>query len=956
MEKLMQFCRIGTKPNSDGKLDSCTLVATREGKSHIKQCKKLMKLCGMPEGGRLQPLDWKLVLKERKGILEDNGLLSTARAWERVSESLYRENWIEEERKKRGRVLTYVYYKNISCERPPPYNGGSEPCGKCNGRHFVNGQCVKCNSSQNGGSEPCGKCNGRHFVNGQCVKCNSSQNGGSEPCGKCNGRHFVNGQCVKCDSSQNGGPEPGAKCNGSHLVGGKYNSDSSHLGGGKYNSDGSHLGGGKYNSDGSHVVDGKGVNSDGSHVVDGECAAPGGEHLRLRLHTTSPNPCYPVMTTNGQYYIPSGSEQALPMFPISVVSNGAPTLSSITPVVNPAVLPPGSSPAPTLSTVTSTANLAAHPHEMLQAAASPPNASTTALSRSLHNPMPSTSQAVSQPSAHLYGTVATVSRGGSMWEGDTNSTGSTKGRECWQPIFEKELPEGPLLVVGKGDITTMETDAIVNAANSRLEHNGGVARAIVEAGGATIQADSHIIVESRGQIAVGDIAVTKAGNLPCRMIIHAVTPTYDPIHPDVSAQQLRAAITRILEYANISEHIETLTIPAIGVGIFGFPVHACTREIVEIIINKCSPPSICCLSEIRLISNEDRTVKAFKTACITWTPHHDTGAAQIEPLIPGLLPPPAPHKQGITSVLAVPSLLPPQVPPPTVPMLMSEEPTLYVKFTPQQAATLLNQLPDPEKQPMPFYRSMLQIQRNYSATWQDLISLANLKAGDAYWPVMEAAFNDASLASDTTWDSGILFCQQLKTWASDKLADQSTSFKDVTQEPGESVERYHARLAQMFNDLGFSNQIKVQRTLLVSSFVEGLREALRKQFQAIRPEYATLDPKDVLTIAKGFEKTLPEKLIPSNKKTHILWTDVQYQNQQLLSPRSKDVCFNCGNPGHRKRDCRVPFPRRRFRNHNDDNRRFNYPRYNDQYYERPLQAQMHPDVNHTAALMDLSTR
>ncbi|XP_073505840.1 protein mono-ADP-ribosyltransferase PARP9-like [Phyllobates terribilis] len=127
---------------------------------------------------------------------------------------------------------------------------------------------------------------------------------------------------------------------------------------------------------------------------------------------------------------------------------------------------------------------------------------------------------------------------------------------------------------------TMETDAIVNATNPRLEHNGGVAKAIVEAGGETIQTDSRIILESCGQIAVGDIAVTESGNLPYRMIIHAVIPTFDPIHPDVSARQLRPAITRILEYANISEQIETLTIPAIGVGLFGFPVHACARDIV----------------------------------------------------------------------------------------------------------------------------------------------------------------------------------------------------------------------------------------------------------------------------------------------------------------------------------------------------------------------------------------
>ncbi|XP_069582649.1 protein mono-ADP-ribosyltransferase PARP9-like [Ranitomeya imitator] len=180
----------------------------------------------------------------------------------------------------------------------------------------------------------------------------------------------------------------------------------------------------------------------------------------------------------------------------------------------------------------------------------------------------------------------------------------------------------------------MEMVAIVNAANPQLEDNGGVA--IVEAGGVTIQADSRIIVESHGQIAVGDIAVTISGNLPCRIIIHAVTPTFVHINPDVSVQQLRAAITRILEFENISEQIETLTILAIGVGIFSFPVHSCASEVIEILMNKCIPPSICCLSEIRLISNEDRTVKAFKTACVTWTPPHDIEADQIEPLIPRL--------------------------------------------------------------------------------------------------------------------------------------------------------------------------------------------------------------------------------------------------------------------------------------------------------------------------------
>ena len=69
----------------------------------------------------------------------------------------------------------------------------------------------------------------------------------------------------------------------------------------------------------------------------------------------------------------------------------------------------------------------------------------------------------------------------------------------------------------EGDITQQEVDAIVNAANSQLVLGSGVAGAIREAGGPTIQREC----DAHGAIEVGDAAVTGAGNLPARYVIHA---------------------------------------------------------------------------------------------------------------------------------------------------------------------------------------------------------------------------------------------------------------------------------------------------------------------------------------------------------------------------------------------------------------------------------------------------
>ncbi|XP_073487986.1 uncharacterized protein [Aquarana catesbeiana] len=193
-----------------------------------------------------------------------------------------------------------------------------------------------------------------------------------------------------------------------------------------------------------------------------------------------------------------------------------------------------------------------------------------------------------------------------------------------------------------------------------------------------------------------------------------------------------------------------------------------------------------------------------------------------------LTPNPAPDSQfreDLKQMLAtVRSSAPCQPPPQQQSRLPEGAPVMYVGFTPSQAEALVTSLPDPEKQPIPFYHRIVQIQETYSAAWRNLISLCQIKAGHVFWLVMQTAFNDASLTSATSYISGVEFRAQLHDWAKEKLTDQTTTIQDITQDKGESVKKYHARL------------IKAYTHMLSTAFVSGLREDIRKGLMVARPE------------------------------------------------------------------------------------------------------------------------
>lgn len=134
-----------------------------------------------------------------------------------------------------------------------------------------------------------------------------------------------------------------------------------------------------------------------------------------------------------------------------------------------------------------------------------------------------------------------------------------------------------ILEVIKADITEMETDAIVNAANAQLILGGGVAGAIRRKGGPAIQEQCSKI----GGTFVGGAVITDAGNLKARYVIHAVGPRMGEGEED---QKLKNATLNSLKIAD-ENNIKSISFPAISTGIFGYPIVRCAEIMLQTSIN-----------------------------------------------------------------------------------------------------------------------------------------------------------------------------------------------------------------------------------------------------------------------------------------------------------------------------------------------------------------------------------
>lgn len=121
----------------------------------------------------------------------------------------------------------------------------------------------------------------------------------------------------------------------------------------------------------------------------------------------------------------------------------------------------------------------------------------------------------------------------------------------------------------QGDITKLDVDAIVNAANSSLMGGGGVDGAIHRAGGPQILAECRDIVTRQGRCATGESVVTSGGNLPARYVIHTVGPVWHGGNTN-EAKLLQNAYSNSLKLA-VENGIETIAFPNISTGVYGFP-------------------------------------------------------------------------------------------------------------------------------------------------------------------------------------------------------------------------------------------------------------------------------------------------------------------------------------------------------------------------------------------------
>jgi O-acetyl-ADP-ribose deacetylase len=127
----------------------------------------------------------------------------------------------------------------------------------------------------------------------------------------------------------------------------------------------------------------------------------------------------------------------------------------------------------------------------------------------------------------------------------------------------------------EADITTLEVDAIANAANTRLLHGGGVAGAIARAAGEALERESR----ERAPIGLGEAVETTAGDLPSRWVIHAATMELGgPTSADIIRRATAATLWKADELG-----ARSLALVAFGTGVGGFPVaEAADIEVDEV--------------------------------------------------------------------------------------------------------------------------------------------------------------------------------------------------------------------------------------------------------------------------------------------------------------------------------------------------------------------------------------
>jgi O-acetyl-ADP-ribose deacetylase (regulator of RNase III) len=175
-------------------------------------------------------------------------------------------------------------------------------------------------------------------------------------------------------------------------------------------------------------------------------------------------------------------------------------------------------------------------------------------------------------------------------------------------LFEYQTETGQVIRVVISDLTAERVDAIVNAANGHLAHGGGVAGAIVRRGGYGIQEESDCWVREHGLVRTGTAAITGAGNLPCRYVIHAVGPVWRKRgdEPELLASAVHSALQLAAEHG-----LSSVSMPGISSGIFGFPKPLCAEVILSTVDEFLTAYPEGSVREVNLCNIDQHTANIF---------------------------------------------------------------------------------------------------------------------------------------------------------------------------------------------------------------------------------------------------------------------------------------------------------------------------------------------------------
>lgn len=161
--------------------------------------------------------------------------------------------------------------------------------------------------------------------------------------------------------------------------------------------------------------------------------------------------------------------------------------------------------------------------------------------------------------------------------------------------------------VVQGDITTVEVDAVVNAANSSLLGGGGVDGAIHRRGGPAILEACKAIRASQGGCATGEAVITTAGNLPAQYVVHTVGPVWQGGGQN-EAQLLTSCYTASLDLC-VQNGIRSVAFPNISTGVYGFPKQP-AAEIAVAAVNGFS--DLAMLSDVVFVCFDAENLSLYK--------------------------------------------------------------------------------------------------------------------------------------------------------------------------------------------------------------------------------------------------------------------------------------------------------------------------------------------------------